>query len=222
MMIFTVGGIKGGTGKTTIATNLTVWLAKQGLDVLLIDADDQETSTDFASWRNQSYSEYVKFTCIKLTGDAIRMNIENLKTKYDHIVIDTGGRDTTSQRSSLLSSDVYLLPFQPRSLDIWTITKVDKLLAEIRSTKAKKLIAIGFLNRADIRSQDNRDTLEMLHEYKSLVFIEEKLSNRKAFANAAGMGLSVIELLPEDEKASKELNTLFEVITEKVIEELNN
>jgi chromosome partitioning protein len=34
-MIITVGGIKGGTGKTTIATNLTVWLSQQGADVLL-------------------------------------------------------------------------------------------------------------------------------------------------------------------------------------------
>ena len=218
-MIFTVGGIKGGTGKTTVATNLTVWLAKQGQDVCLIDADDQETSTDFYTWRTQSLGDDVGFTSIKLTGDAIRTNIQKLKTKYDHIVIDTGGRDTTSQRSSLVASDVYLLPFQPRSLDIWTITKVDKLIAEVRTVN-HNLLAIGFLNRADIRSQDNRDTLDLLGQYQSLVFIDEKLSNRKAFANAAGMGLSVIELTPPDDKASMELNQLFSAITEYVVKQV--
>ena len=46
-MIYMIGGIKGGSGKTTVATNLTVWLSSQGRDVLLVDADDQETATDF-------------------------------------------------------------------------------------------------------------------------------------------------------------------------------
>ena len=37
-MIYTVGGIKGGTGKTTVATHLTIMLAHA---VLLVDADEQ-------------------------------------------------------------------------------------------------------------------------------------------------------------------------------------
>jgi chromosome partitioning protein len=45
-MIYTIGGIKGGCGKTTIATNLTILMAAEGRDVLLVDADDQETVTD--------------------------------------------------------------------------------------------------------------------------------------------------------------------------------
>ena len=46
-MVYTVGGIKGGSGKTTIATNLAVMLHNKGRDVLFVDADDQETATDF-------------------------------------------------------------------------------------------------------------------------------------------------------------------------------
>ena len=35
-MIITVGGIKGGSGKTTIATNLAVLRAQSGRDLLLV------------------------------------------------------------------------------------------------------------------------------------------------------------------------------------------
>ena len=51
-MIVVVGGIKGGSGKTTVATNLAIIQAVNGRDVLLIDADDQETASDFTVLRN--------------------------------------------------------------------------------------------------------------------------------------------------------------------------
>ncbi len=51
-MIICVGGTKGGTGKSTVATNLAVMLATSGRDVLLVDADEQGTSTDFTNMRN--------------------------------------------------------------------------------------------------------------------------------------------------------------------------
>ena len=40
-MILLIGGEKGGTGKSTIATNLAVQLALDGKDVMLLDADPQ-------------------------------------------------------------------------------------------------------------------------------------------------------------------------------------
>ena len=38
-MIILIGGEKGGTGKTTIATNLSAMRALAGRDVLLVDTD---------------------------------------------------------------------------------------------------------------------------------------------------------------------------------------
>ena len=41
-MIFVCGGIKGGVGKSTIVTNMTVMRANQGMDVLLIESSDKK------------------------------------------------------------------------------------------------------------------------------------------------------------------------------------
>ena len=38
-MIVLIGGEKGGTGKSTIATNLAAYLANRSDDVVLLDAD---------------------------------------------------------------------------------------------------------------------------------------------------------------------------------------
>jgi hypothetical protein len=53
-MILVAGGTKGGSGKTTIATTLAIMRTAAGRDVLLIDADDQETASDFTILRNEA------------------------------------------------------------------------------------------------------------------------------------------------------------------------
>lgn len=50
-MITTVGGIKGGCGKSLILTNLTVMRALNGRKGLLVDADEQGTSSDWTDHR---------------------------------------------------------------------------------------------------------------------------------------------------------------------------
>ena len=207
-MIYTIGGIKGGSGKTTVATNLTVWLSSQARDVLLVDADDQETATDFTVWRSELTGGNTGYTAIRLSDSAVRTEVLKLEPKYDDIVIDTGGRDTASQRAALTIANVFLLPFIPRSFDIWTLEKVTALIEEIRSINPELKI-LAFLNRSDPRGSDNLGASELLSESCAFTFLDAPLGNRKAFANAAAMGMGVTEVKPRDKKAIRELDSLF-------------
>ncbi len=210
-MIVVVGGIKGGAGKSTVATNLAVMCSTKGQDVLLIDADDQETAFDFTVLRNESQPEKPSYTCIKLTGAAVRTETIRLSNKYETIIIDSGGRDTSSQRAALIVSDILLIPFVPRSFDVWTLEKVEALVEEIKTINPE-LKAYTFINRADPKGQDNDEASDVLKETEILTFINTKLGTRKAFGNAGATGLSVIELKPKDAKAINEITALFEYV----------
>ena len=210
-MIYTVGGIKGGSGKTTIATNLAVMLFKAGRDVLLVDADDQETATDFTYWRNETLPEGAGYTAIQLADNAVRTEILKLKDKYDDIVIDTGGRDTTSQRAAIAVSDVFLVPFIPRSFDMWTLEKVTRLIEEMLPANPS-LTAVAILNRLDPRGADNDDAKEFLKDSPTLSVLEATLGHRKIYANAASKGMGVVEYKPADEKAVIEIEKMFNLI----------
>lgn len=207
-MIVVVGGIKGGSGKTTVATHLTILCAQAGHDVLLIDADDQETATDFTILRNARRAGGAGYTSITLTGPAVRTDTQRLAATYDPIIIDTGGRDTTSQRAALTVADVLLVPFLPRSFDVWTLEKAGSLVDEMRLANPG-LRAYAFLNRTDPRGQDNLEAAEVLHDTPALRFIDTPLGTRKAFSNAAAQGLAVTELTLQDRKATAEILTLF-------------
>ena len=211
-MILTVGGIKGGSGKTTVATNLACIAATQNADVLLVDADDQETASDFTAVRKEDYPDAPRYTCTKLTGKAVRTEILELAPKYDHIIVDTGGRDTTSQRAALAVSQLLLVPFVPRSFDIWTLNKVATLVEELRSVNPA-LAAYVFLNRTDPQGQgtENAEAAALLGEIDGLTYLDAPLGSRKAFGHAATKGLAVTELAGHhnNPKATAEITALF-------------
>lgn len=207
-MIIVVGGIKGGSGKTTVATNLAVMCASKKQDVLLIDADDQETATDFTILRNETQTDKPSYTSIKLTGAAVRTETLRLSEKYQTIIIDSGGRDTASQRAALSVADILLVPFIPRSFDIWTLEKVSSLVEEIRTINPD-LKVYTFINRSDSRGQDNDGAASLLKEVENMKFINVHIGTRKSFSNAAATGLGVTEVKPKDAKAITEITTLY-------------
>ena len=51
-MIILIGGEKGGTGKTTLATSLAAVRAKEGNDVLLLDTDLQGSASKWIKIRD--------------------------------------------------------------------------------------------------------------------------------------------------------------------------
>lgn len=216
-MIIVVGGIKGGAGKSTTAANLAARRAVDGHDVLLVDGDDQETTTLWASTRSENFPDASKnLTCIQLRGRAARDEVIKLSSRYQDVVIDVGGRDTTTQRAALTIANIVLLPMPPRGPDIWTLDKVSELLDEVRTVNPK-LKAWAFLNRADAVGRDNEDAKQIIQDTDGIDLILPKLGDRKAFPNAHTQGLYVGEIRPRDTKAIQELEVLYQYCFNTVI-----
>ena len=131
-------------------------------------------------------------------------------SKFDDIIIDAGGRDSTALRAALVLSDVLLVPFQPRSYDVWALNDIAALVDEARSVR-DGLRAYAVLNCADAgeHSIDNAEAAAAVADVPQFEYLPAALRRRKAFANAAGAGLSVLEIKPQDGKAIEELKALF-------------
>jgi len=134
-----------------------------------------------------------------------------LKDKYDHIVIDAGGRDTASQRAAMVVSDIFLVPFAPKSFDMWTLEQVEQLVREMEIANPK-LQSYAILNKVDYNQKDIAEGRKYIEESEVLAVLQNTLNERKAFANAAAAGLTVMEYKPKNRKAIAELQALFEEI----------
>ncbi len=209
-MIVVFGGIKGGVGKTTLSVNIAIIRAVTGHSVLLVDADEQGSASDFTAARNETMTDKATtdYTCIKLHGAAVRTELLKLVSKYDDIVIDVGGRDTAGQRAALSVADVYIVPILPGSYDVWTLDKVSSLVEEALSFNPK-LNAQCIINRADPKGEDNQQTASIAQETPHISLIPGVIGNRKSFRTGAAQGLAVTELKPSDRKACDEIKAFY-------------
>ncbi len=208
-MILTVGNTKGGVGKTTIAVNLAIARALAGRDVWLIDGDRQGTAQTAIRIRAEAGHTPGIACATYPDGVTLRAQVQQQAAKFEDIIIDAGGRDSTALRAALVLSDVLLVPFQPRSYDVWALNDIAALVDEARSVR-DGLRCFAVLNCADPgeHSTDNNEAAAAVAEVPQFEYLPTPLRRRKAFANAAGAGLSVLELKPQDSKASDELNSL--------------
>jgi chromosome partitioning protein len=212
-MILTVGNTKGGVGKTTLAVQLAIVRALAGRDIWLIDGDRQGTAAAAIAARAET-GRKPGIACAQYAdGPALRSQVQQQRDKWDDIIIDAGGRDSTALRAALILSDVVLVPFAPRTYDVWALDDMAALVDEARSLR-DGLRSVAVLNLADPgeTSADNTEAAAAVAEVPQFNYLSTPIRRRKAFSNAAGAGLAVVELSPRDPKACTELKALTEYL----------
>ena len=209
-MIVLIGGEKGGTGKTTIATNLAAKRALAGRDVLLIDTDAQGSANDWAQSRDESEAKPRRVACVQKFGKGLQAEVQDLARRYQDILIDAGGRDSVELRAALVVADKAYIPIQPSQFDIWTLDRMDGLVESARGFNPD-LRALVVISRVSTNPSvsESKDTQEILGDFSHLALSGAVIRDRIAYRKAARDGLCVDELKPKDAKASEEIEALY-------------
>jgi len=208
-MILTVGGQKGGSGKSCMAQNLSVALAQNGKSVMLIDADPQRTSADWAEERAlQKDVTSLKFQA--MSGDISDTTLA-LSKAYDHIVIDCGGRDTKELRSAMIIADVFLIPLRPKRRDLKTLDYVSNLVDQSRIAN-RSMTALAVVTQAPTLPSQAQRILDAKSVASSfgLPSLQSVIYTRNVYDDCEEAGLSVFEA--EDEKAKEEVTAVLDEI----------
>lgn len=195
-MITLVGNLKGGTGKSTVAFNLAVWLAAREEKVSYCDLDPQATLRDVAELR----AEEGYLPELRMLGELPqRVNGE--------IIVDVGTSDMIGVHEGIRSAQQVIIPVAPSQADVWATQRFIELVKEHAGRRRPRLRA--FLNRSDPhpRSRENKETLEALRSLPQIEVMKARLTQRMVFRRSFSEGLAVFELEPNS-KGAKELEVL--------------
>ena len=147
--IIAVGNEKGGSGKSTTALHLAVYLLHQGHRVATIDVDSrQQTLTRYVRNRRSTVETTGKQVPMPkhvhlptAWGDSIRENqrteldifskaIAGLRGEVDYIVIDTPGFDGNLARLAHGVADTLVTPINDSMIDLDVLARVDATTGE--------------------------------------------------------------------------------------------
>lgn len=214
-MIISFLNQKGGVGKTTLSINVATCLAIKKFKILLIDADPQGSSLDWASIRKKESI----FTVVSITKPIIHKEIAKLAKNYDHIIIDGPPRIYDVAKSAIVASDIVIMPVQPSPYDIWAASEVINLIKEVSEPLERyKTIKCAFvINRKIVNTAIGRDVEQALHQYEMDIF-QTHICQRISYAESAATGLTVIEEKNKDNLACQEIVSL----TDEILNKYNN
>jgi len=207
MKIIALLNEKGGTGKSTIATNLASALHLRGRRVVLVDADPQGTSRD---WRSASPEGIDLPPVVALDRPEMLQSLASIQA--DLVVIDTPAKAEKMTAAVVRIAQTALVVIQPSGADIWASAAAVKLIQQKIDVGGR--IDAGFLvNRVSGVSKLSKEVLTGEWNDYGVSMLEHSIGNRVVFAQALTDGLSVYNLA--DAHAKQEMNQLIEELEMK-------
>jgi chromosome partitioning protein len=193
-MILMIGGIKGGTGKSTLATNLAVYCASGGADVLLLDVDPQATAYKWALRRQENHPDAPPVKTAQASGRVFDV-IRDVANRYEHIVIDSGGHASDAMKSAMLAAHKVFVPLRPSQADLETVGEMTAILSDVKALngalQASFLLSMVSTNPSVTEAQEARLALANVPGF---TLSKHLIRDRKIYRDAFFEGVSVIEM----------------------------
>ncbi|PLR36506.1 cobyrinic acid ac-diamide synthase [Chimaeribacter coloradensis] len=204
-MIILIGSQKGGCGKSTTAANICAELARQGKDVILVDADRQGTASNWVTDRNGQENLPVVHSIQKF--DNIRETLLDLAKRYEYVVVDSAGRDSRELRTGMTAAHVLLVPFRPSQPDLDTLPKLNDIITQAldinESLRPCAMLTMAPTNPVINETQEAKDYLA---DFPILNLLNTVIRDRKIYRDCMSEGKGVVEM--DNGKAKAEIQCL--------------
>ncbi len=200
MLVFALMNEKGGSGKSTIATNIATAMHRRGRKVVLVDADPQGTARD---WRSASPERIDLPPVVALDRPQMLSSLSQMTA--DVVIIDTPAKAESMAAAVIRITDIALIVLQPSGADVWAAAATVKLI-QSKIDVGGKIDAAFLVNRTSSATKLSR--MIKGGEWNEYGFdqLESTIGNRVAFAQALTDGLSVFDL--SDNQAKFEINSV--------------
>jgi chromosome partitioning protein len=186
MRTILVANPKGGSGKTTLATNIAGWLAGKRQRVVLADHDPQRSATEWLERRPPLFPPI-----IGLAPDGRKKDVKGYDPQW--LVVDTpAGLHGDDLADAVRRADIMLVPVSPSAFDIAATRHFLAAIADLKAVK-RGALALGLVAmRFDARTTSAGELDEFLEGAHHPLIAH--LRDTQVYVHCARDGASVFDL----------------------------
>lgn len=197
-IVLAVATLKGGSGKSTVASCLAVHWRQAGHNPALIDADPQRSLVRLG--KREGALGGVPVHESSESGDDIATLARRLATKHSQVILDTAGFRATSTLAALAAADLVLVPVKPSPLDVDVMLDTARTLFHTANGKTPRFYCL--------LTQTTRDSVIARHIREELAeggfpLLNSELINRVIYGEAALFGTTPTILDPRGQAAGE-------------------
>jgi len=177
---------KGGSGKTTLATNIAGWLAGKRQRVALGDADSQRSATEWLARRPSLFPPIGGFA-----GEMRKKELKDVAPAW--LVVDSpAGMHGDALRDAIRRADMLLVPVSPSAFDMAATKHFLEAIAEHKPVREQG-VAVGIVGmRVDARTRSAAELDAFLEGFDFPVVTH--LRDTQVYVSCARDGYSVFDL----------------------------
>ena len=190
---------KGGSGKSTVSTNLAGALQLDGHSVIIADSDPQGTARD---WRRVQDDESGLPGVVGIDRPTLEKDTREIAHAFDFIVIDGAAKLQDMIVSAIKAADVVLIPVQPSAADIWAVSEMIDVIQTRQQITDGHPKACFVINRAIVGTNVAGDVDDALSAYETPV-LSARTHQRVAYTEALAEGSTVVHSNPNSKAASE-------------------
>lgn len=193
MPVIVVANPKGGVGKSTLATHLAGWFARQGHAVMLGDTDRQHSSRQWLALRPAGLPAIRGW-------DLDAGDIARPPRGTTHVVLDTPAGLHGKRLDELMKiADKVLVPLQPSLFDIQA---THAFVGALREHRRADKVSIGVVGN---RSREGTLSREQLHQFLDTLAVPVLgyLRDAQIYVQLAAHGLTLWDVAPS--RAARDL-----------------
>ncbi len=176
---------KGGSGKTTLATNVAHGLVRKGFKTLLADGDPQGSARN---WHAANDAQLVN--CVGLDRETLPKDLKSVYGGYEVVIIDGAPQVFKLSAAAVRASDVVIIPVMPSPYDVWStgdLVELIKCRHEVTDGEPKVAFIIS---RAIKNTKIGNEVEGALLEYGFEV-LKSRTTQLISYPNTAAVGQSV-------------------------------
>ncbi len=206
-----VVALKGGSGKTTIATHLALAAHLRGLDTLVVDTDPQRSTTEVLAARVGPGPKCVISSGAELL--AARIAAGGLKTQL--LIIDTAAGALEDASEAIVLADLAVLVVRPTLLDISALARTMTLVRRLQKP------SVVVVNQA-AAARGGEESPLVKRALKALAFMRAPVApvivrSRSVYQIGLETGRSAEEM--SDPAAAREIAALWDFIDAGLVPE---